>query len=417
MYKRQAEELREALHIYTSNRGEGQLAYDVEDAVRVLQTKLDIIRGLFHGFDRSLWQTGTAAQRLALITAAQEFILAQPDGKARLLQHTREMSQAVALCIMHPVAQEHREEIAFYQAVRAALVKEAGDAEPQDGRGATPIDREAAIKQLVSRAITPGEVIDLFAAAGIKKPDVSILDDAFLASVRDMPHKNLAVELLRKLLDNEVRQRSKKNVVQSRSFAAMLDDAVRRYMSRTVQAEDIIEELIGLACEMREATARGEALGLTDDSEANIVSPFPFTFFGATSSDLRVGNNGGILFNATTGDIGITNAALPVATSALSILPFWDDIDADTGDVYWEVQGTTPNRMLIVEWYNRPHFSNVGSATFEMILYETTNAIKFQYADVDFGNASYNNGASATVGINKDATTACLLYTSPSPRD
>ncbi len=263
-----AEELREALHIYTSNRGEGQLAYDVEDAVRVLQTKLDIIRGLFHGFDRSLWQTGTAAQRLALITAAQEFILAQPDGKARLLQHTREMSQAVALCIMHPVAQEHREEIAFYQAVRAALVKEAGDAEPQDGRGATPIDREAAIKQLVSRAITPGEVIDLFAAAGIKKPDVSILDDAFLASVRDMPHKNLAVELLRKLLDNEVRQRSKKNVVQSRSFAAMLDDAVRRYMSRTVQAEDIIEELIGLAREMREAIARGEALGLTDDELA-----------------------------------------------------------------------------------------------------------------------------------------------------
>ena len=263
-----AEELREALHIYTSNRGEGQLAYDVEDAVRVLQTKLDIIRGLFHGFDRSLWQTGTAAQRLALITAAQEFILGQPDGKARLLQHTREMSQAVALCIMHPVAQEHREEIAFYQAVRAALVKEAGDAEPQDGRGATPIDRETAIKQLVSRAITPGEVIDLFAAAGIKKPDVSILDDAFLASVRDMPHKNLAVELLRKLLDNEVRQRSKKNVVQSRSFAAMLDDAVRRYMSRTVQAEDIIEELIGLAREMREAIARGEALGLTDDELA-----------------------------------------------------------------------------------------------------------------------------------------------------
>jgi len=263
-----AEELREALHIYTSNRGEGQLAYDVEDAVKVLQTKLDIIRGLFHGFDRSLWQTGTAAQRLALITAAQEFILGQPDGKARLLQHTREMSQAVALCIMHPVAQEHREEIAFYQAVRAALVKETGDAEPQDGRGATPIDRETAIKQLVSRAITPGEVIDLFAAAGIKKPDVSILDDAFLASVRDMPHKNLAVELLRKLLDNEVRQRSKKNVVQSRSFAAMLDDAVRRYMSRTVQAEDIIEELIGLAREMREAIARGEALGLTDDELA-----------------------------------------------------------------------------------------------------------------------------------------------------
>ncbi len=112
--------------------------------------------------------------------------------------------------------------------------------------------------------------------------------------------------------------------------------------------------------------------------------------------------------------MGITNAALPVATPALSILPFWDDMDSDTGNVYWEVQGTAPNRIAIVEWYNRPHFSNIGSATFEVILYEGTNEIKYQYLDVDFGNASYNNGASATVGINKDATTA-LQYSFNQP--
>ena len=109
--------------------------------------------------------------------------------------------------------------------------------------------------------------------------------------------------------------------------------------------------------------ATGTALGLADDGEANITMPFPFTFYGVTSSNLRVGNNGGILFNATTGDVGITNAALPVASPALSILPFWDDIDSDTGDVYWEVQGPRPtaaDRRV----YNRPHFSNVGSATF-----------------------------------------------------
>ena len=122
-------------------------------------------------------------------------------------------------------------------------------------------------------------------------------------------------------------------------------------------------------------SATGTALGLTDDSEANIVSPFPFTFFGATSSDLRVGNNGGILFSVTAGDLGMTNAALPAATGlpAPAILPFWDDMDDETGNVYWEVQGTAPDRKLIVEWYNRPHFSNTGSATFEAILYETSN--------------------------------------------
>ena len=263
-----AEELREALHIYTANRGEGQLAYDQADAVRALMMKLDIVRGLFHGFDWALWTTGTAVQRMGLIPAAQEFILAQPDGKPRLLQHVREMSQAIALCITHPSAQAAREEVAFYQAVRAAIVKEPGDAEPEGGRPATPVDREAAIKQLVSRAIAPGEVVDLFAAAGLRKPDVSILDEAFLASVRDMPHKNLAVELLRKLLSNEIRQRGKKNLVQSRSFATMLDEAVRRYMSRTKQAEEIIEELIVLAQEMRTARARGEELNLSEDELA-----------------------------------------------------------------------------------------------------------------------------------------------------
>ena len=263
-----AEELRAALHLYTQSGGQGQATYDQAEALRALRMKIDIVRGLFHGFDWSRWVDGTAAQRLGLIPAAQEFILAQRDGKKRLLPHVREMSQAVALCITHPEAQALRDEIAFYQAVRAAIVKEASDVEGQNGQMSTPADREAAIRQLVSRAVAPGQVVDLFAAAGLRKPDISILDDAFLATVRDMPHKNLAVELLRKLLSNEIRQRGTKNVVQSRSFAALLDAAVRRYMNRTKQAEEIIEELIDLAHEMRAAAARGEALNLTEDELA-----------------------------------------------------------------------------------------------------------------------------------------------------
>ena len=153
-------------------------------------------------------------------------------------------------------------------------------------------------------------------------------------------------------------------------------------------------------------TTTGTALNLTDDSEANITLPFAFTLFGQTSSDLRVANNGGILFGVTTGDLSTTNAALPNAAVGRAILPFWDDIDSDTGNVYWEVQGSAPNRVAIIEWYNRPHFSNIGAATFEVLLYEGTNAITFQYLDTDFGDPLYNAGVSATVGLNDTASNA-----------
>ncbi len=152
--------------------------------------------------------------------------------------------------------------------------------------------------------------------------------------------------------------------------------------------------------------ATGTALNLTDDSEANIVSPFPITFNGVTSTNLRVGNNGGILFNATSGDIGFSNAALPNAAHPLAIFPFWDDLDDETGNVYWQVQGAAPNRQLIVEWFDRPHFNNIGAATFQVVISEGSNEIRFQYLDVDFGNASFNNGASATVGLNFSSTVA-----------
>lgn len=263
-----AEELREALHVYTASGGTGQTAIDQQEAVRVLLTKLDIVRGLFHGFDWSLWLTGTAGQRIGLLPAAQEHILAQEQGKTRLLQFVRELSQAFALAVPHETALALREEIGFYQAVRAVVAKDPGDDEEPDGSHRSPEATEAAIRQLVSKAITPGAVIDLFAAAGLPKPDVSILDDQFLAIVRDMPQKNLAVELLRKLLSNEIRQRGKKNVVQSRSFAAMLDEAIQRYMSRQTQVEEIIEELIVLGKDIKAAQRRGEELNLTDDEMA-----------------------------------------------------------------------------------------------------------------------------------------------------
>ena len=143
----------------------------------------------------------------------------------------------------------------------------------------------------------------------------------------------------------------------------------------------------------------GTGLGLTDDSEANVTLPFAFSFYGTPSTAIRVGNNGGFFFNATTGDLSTTNANLGTTTTNNLVVPFWDDIDADTGNVYYKTVGTAPNRMFVVEWFNRPHFSNIGNATFELILYEGTNNIKYQYQDVVFGNALYDYGVSATVGI------------------
>ena len=157
----------------------------------------------------------------------------------------------------------------------------------------------------------------------------------------------------------------------------------------------------------------GTALNPTDDGEENITSPFPLTFYGVTSTSLRIGNNGGILFGATNGDVSFSNTALPNATHPMAIFPFWDDMGAG-GNVYWEVRGTAPNRTLIVEWFEKPHYSNVGAATFEVIFFEGSSDILFQYLDTDFGNATYDFGASATVGINKDGTTA-LQYSFNQP--
>ena len=224
--------------------------------------KYEICGGLFHGFDWSRWLSGTPTERLSLLPPAQEHILKQKDGKERFLPAVQELSQAFALAVPHEEALRIRDDVAFFQAVRSVLAKRApGDARPEE-------DLDLAVRQIVSRAVAPEGVVDLFAAAGLKNPDISILSEEFLAEVRGMPQRNLAVELLRKLLSGEIRTRGRKNVVLAKSFAEMLEQAIRRYQNRAIAAAQVIEELIGLAKEMREADRRGEALGLSDDELA-----------------------------------------------------------------------------------------------------------------------------------------------------
>jgi type I restriction enzyme, R subunit len=257
-----ADELRRALMTYTEAGGTGKTALDQAEAVAVMLGKHEICADMFHGFDRSRWLTGTAAQRLTLLTPAQEHILKQDDGKNRFLHHVTELSQAFALAVPSDEALRIRDDVGFFQAVRAALAKSA------PGSGKTDEDLDHAIRQIISSAVVSDQVIDIFAAAGLKKPDISILSDEFLAEIRGMPQRNLAVELLQKLLKNEIKTRMRRNVVQGRVFSEMLEQALRRYQNRAIETAKVIEELIQLAKDMRKAEARGVELGLSDDEVA-----------------------------------------------------------------------------------------------------------------------------------------------------
>ena len=257
-----AHELKQALATYTESGGTGRTALDQEDAVAVMLEKHEVCCDLLHGFDWSAWTSAAPAARLALLPAAQEHILAQPDGKDRFVAAVRDLSRAFALAVPDPETRRIRDDVAFFQAVQSVLVKRAAAA----ARPEAELDH--AVRQLVSRAVASEGVVDIFAAAGLDKPDISILSDEFLAEVRGMPHRNLAVELLQKLLKGELTAQRKKNLVQARSFAEMLEQTLRRYQNRAIEAAQVIEELIELARNMREANARGEELGLTDDELA-----------------------------------------------------------------------------------------------------------------------------------------------------
>ncbi|MDD3828381.1 MAG: type I restriction endonuclease subunit R [Anaerolineae bacterium] len=257
-----ANELREAMAVYAESGGQGETAVDQEEAVAAMLARYEVCRGIFYGFDWSAWTAGDAAARLSLLPAAQEHVLLQEDGKARLSAAVTELSKAFALAVPHERALAVRDDVAFFQAVKAALVKSHG----ADGRGRDQLDY--AIRQIVSRAVASDQVIDIFAAAGLQKPDISILSDEFLAEVRGLPHRNLAVETLRKLLESEIRARRQRNVVQARSFAGMLEQTIRRYQNRAIEAAAVIEELIALARDIRAADRRGEDLGLTEEEIA-----------------------------------------------------------------------------------------------------------------------------------------------------
>jgi type I restriction enzyme R subunit len=258
-----ADQLKQALATYTESGGQGNPTYDTKQAIAVMHEKYGIACDMMHGFQWGKWTTGTPTERLQLIPAGQEHILQQVDGKKRWVQVVMELSQSFALCSATDEATAIRDDVSFFQAVQTALNKKSA------GNSKSPEQIDAAIRQLVSKAITTeGEIIDVFTAAGLKKPDIGILSPQFLAEVRGLKHKNVAAELLEKLLKDELKARSRKNLVQSQSFAEKLKKTLNAYHNRAISTMEVIEELIKLAKEMDAATKRGEELGLTDDEVA-----------------------------------------------------------------------------------------------------------------------------------------------------
>ena len=259
-----AAELKKALAQYTQADQE-DTGIPIDQVIEVLLEKYEIVQGILHGYDYSKFFTGTASQKVAVIPEAMDFVLQQDNGQQRFVQAVTELSKAFALVATHDDAVKLREEVAFFQCLRAQFAKLGSGG---DGTGPTKEDLDAAVRQIISRSVASEGVIDIFAAAGMDRPDISILSDEFLAEVRDMPHRNLALEVLRKLLSDEIKSRSRKNLVQSRSFAEMLEKTVKKYQNRSIDAAEVINELVEIAKEMRQARQRGETLGLNEDEEA-----------------------------------------------------------------------------------------------------------------------------------------------------
>jgi type I restriction enzyme R subunit len=257
------EALREAVSNYTRSGGEGEVVIDQMEALAILKEKHEILCQLFHGFDWSGYIHGDFGEMQSTVADGWEHVLALEDGKKRFLNQVSALSKAFSLAVPLEEALALRDDVAFFQEVRAQIVKYSVTDEEF---GYEHYDR--AIRQIVERAIVPEGVIDIFQAAGIEKPDISILSPQFLQGIQAMPQKNLAVELLRKLLQDEIKTRARKSVVLSKTFSDMLEETIQRYQVKTIDAAMVIMEMMKIAEEIKAADQRGEDLGLNTDEYA-----------------------------------------------------------------------------------------------------------------------------------------------------
>ena len=258
-----ASDLKTALATYTLSGGKGTPTLDQEVAVAKMLEEFEIVCQMFDKFDYKRFFKAGTQQKLTIILEAQEYILNLEDGKERFTKEVLGLSKAFALSVPHPKAMEIKDDVGFFQAVKARLTK----FEPT-GTGKTDAEIETAIRQIVDKAVVSEGIIDVFDAAGIKKPDISILSDEFLKEIQGMERKNLALELLKKLLNDEIKFRTKKNLIQSKKFSEMLENAIKKYQNNLLTTAQVIEELIRLAKEIRDSDKRAEQFNLSDEELA-----------------------------------------------------------------------------------------------------------------------------------------------------
>ncbi|MFZ1344404.1 type I restriction endonuclease subunit R [Thiothrix eikelboomii] len=266
-----AADLKAALSFYSDACGKGDPTLLQEQAVALMLEKIEIIAAMYHGFAYENYFDTDTAGKLALILAAEEHILGLEDGKKRYINQVTALSQAFAIAIPHEQALDAKDEVAFFQAVKARLAKFDS---PGEGRSSDEID--TTIRQVIDKALVSEQVVDIFDAAGIKKPDISILSDEFLAELKDHEHKNVALEVLKKLLNDELKVRAKKNLVQSKSLMEMLETAIKRYQNKILTAAEVIDELIKISKEIVAADAEAEHMGLSD---------FEYAFYTAVANN------------------------------------------------------------------------------------------------------------------------------------
>ncbi|KTC77984.1 type I restriction endonuclease subunit R [Legionella brunensis] len=254
-----ANDLKKALKDYTASNGHGRPTVDAYEAYALLEEKLDVLRSILHGFNYSSFLTSGHS----LLAKAANHVLGVDDGKKRFADTALAMSKAFSLCCTLDEARAVREEVAFMQAVKVILTKRDFTAKKR-----TNEERELAIRQIISSAVVSDEVVDIFDAVGLDKPNIGILDEEFLAEVRELPERNLAVELLERLLEGEIRTRFATNVIQEKKFSDLLVNTIKRYQNRAIETAQVMEELCDMAKKFKEAVNRGEELGLNEDELA-----------------------------------------------------------------------------------------------------------------------------------------------------
>ena len=253
-------DLQKAMSFYSAGGGKGAPALPQEKAVSLMLEKLEIVSQMFHGFDYKKYFTADTAKKLSLILSAEEHILNLEKGKKRFIDEVTALSKAFALSIPHEKALNIKDEVAFFQAIKARIVKFTGA-----GEGRTDVEIETVIRQVIDEALVSHKVIDIFSAAGIKKPDISILSNEFLLEVKNMKHKNIAVETLKKLLNDEIKGREKRNIVQGKTLMEMLKKSIKKYHNRVITTVEVIEELIDIAKHIRASDKENEAMKLSGE--------------------------------------------------------------------------------------------------------------------------------------------------------